>query len=195
MIKPKTVYSDDMSLFTDSSIYKRVAFVLSILGLAVEFLSFVSPFWISKTYKNGTAINVGLWLTCVNLDCTGISNSPAWLTVAAVFDLLSLLFGVTCIVCLSLFIFKPQFLPKTRRWPLVVIIIFSFVEALLQQIACGVFLKAVHDSPQPSGLLPENAFASLSWAAAFSVIGVILYSVVCILLFTDLVRICFAATK
>lgn len=80
MIRPGVPYADQMSLFTDSTIYKRVAFVLAILGLAVEFVSFVSPFWISKTFDNGTAINVGLWLTCVDLDCTGISSSPGRLT-------------------------------------------------------------------------------------------------------------------
>lgn len=64
--------------------------------------------------------------------------------------------------------------------------------AVLQQIGCAVFLKAVHDSPQSTSLLPQNAFASLSWAVALSVLGVIFYTVVCILLFTDLVRICFA---
>jgi hypothetical protein len=76
MIKPQTVYAEEMSLFTDSSIYKRIAFILAIVGLTVQFLSFLSPFWISKTFKNGTTINVGLWLTCVDLDCTGISDSP-----------------------------------------------------------------------------------------------------------------------
>lgn len=80
MIRPRVVYADEMSLFTDSTIYKRMAFVLAILGLALEFVSFVSPFWISKTFDNGTAINVGLWLTCVDLDCTGISSSPGRLT-------------------------------------------------------------------------------------------------------------------
>lgn len=80
MIRPRVVYADEMSLFTDSIIYKRMAFVLAILGLALEFVSFVSPFWISKTFDNGTAINVGLWLTCVDLDCTGISSSPGRLT-------------------------------------------------------------------------------------------------------------------
>lgn len=80
MITSGVPYADQMSLFTDSTIYKRVAFVLAILGLAVEFVSFVSPFWISKTFDNGTAINVGLWLTCVDLDCTGISSSPGRLT-------------------------------------------------------------------------------------------------------------------
>lgn len=195
MIRPGVPYADQMSLFTDSTIYKRVAFVLAILGLAVEFVSFVSPFWISKTFDNGTAINVGLWLTCVDLDCTGISSSPAWLIVAGVFDVLSLMFGVTCIVCLSVCIFKPQLLPRTRRWPPIILTIFAFVEAALQQISCGVFLKQVHDSPQASPPFPENAFASLCWGAAFSVLGVILYAVVCILLFTDLVRICFAVPK
>lgn len=67
--------------------------------------------------------------------------------------------------------------------------------AALQQISCAVFLKQVHDSPQASPPFPENAFSSLSWGAAFSVLGVILYAVVCILLFTDLVRICFAVPK
>lgn len=76
MIRPRTVYAEEMSLFMDSSIYKRIAFIFSIVGLTVEFLSFVSPFWISKTFTNGTTINVGLWLTCVDLDCTGISNRP-----------------------------------------------------------------------------------------------------------------------
>lgn len=126
---------------------------------------------------------------------TGISSSPAWLIVAGVFDVLSLMFGVTCIVCLSVCIFKPQLLPRTRRWPLVILTIFAFVEAALQQISCAVFLKQVHDSPQATPPFPENAFASLSWGAAFSVLGVILYAVVCILLFTDLVRICFAVPK
>lgn len=81
MIRPQTVHAEEMSLFMDSSIYKRVALIFSIVGLAVEFLSFVSPFWISKTFINGTTINVGLWLTCVDLDCTGISNSPGKLKI------------------------------------------------------------------------------------------------------------------
>lgn len=80
MIRAGVPYADEMSLFTDSTVYKRVAFVLAILGLAMEFVSFVSPFWISNTFDNGTAINVGLWLTCVDLDCTGISSSPGRLT-------------------------------------------------------------------------------------------------------------------
>nr|XP_022344709.1 uncharacterized protein LOC111137528 [Crassostrea virginica] len=184
-----------MSLFLESTIYKRAAFVLSILGLALEFVSCVAPFWVSKTFQNGTTVNVGLWLTCVDLHCSGIQDSPAWLIIAGVFDLLSLLFGVVCIVGLSVCIFKPRLLPKTRRWPLVLLTIFAFVEAALQQISCGVFLKAVHDSPAASPLLPGHAFHSLSWAAAFSFLGVILYSVVCILLFTDLARVCFAEPK
>lgn len=95
MIRPGVPYADQMSLFTDSTIYKRVAFVLAILGLAVEFVSFVSPFWISKTFDNGTAINVGLWLTCVDLDCTGISSSPGRLTANTVKS--GKLFLISCI--------------------------------------------------------------------------------------------------
>lgn len=55
----------------------------------------------------------------------------AWLIVAGVFDVLSLMFGVTCIVCLSVCIFKPQLLPRTRRWPLIILTIFAFVEGLV----------------------------------------------------------------
>ena len=82
----------------------------------------------------------------------------------------------------------PPLLDTLCRYP------FLFTAAL-QQISCGVFLKAVHDSPAASPLLPDHAFHSLSWAAAFSFLGVILYSVVCILLFTDLARACFAEPK
>ncbi|XP_060555718.1 uncharacterized protein LOC132716451 isoform X7 [Ruditapes philippinarum] len=146
--------------FNEKPVLIKVTFILSIVGLLLDLIGFVTEYWSKYGYSHS-----GLW------SYSGYTNLPSWFEATQAFETLGFIAAIVALVLIVLYVFVPQTSGKKIVFILAMLACFA---------AAGCIILGI--------IIYGSKMDNLSWSFALCCIAGIIFGISGILLVVDMLK-------